>query len=84
MQRTLFGSGIRKSARIVHFEAMDEDRRRTLLELIELADDSSPNACWDDARAADLLRSQSSPDELREIGAAESLIAHIFAERHAG
>ena len=62
---------------------MDENRRKTLLALIELAGDTSPNACWDDARAVALLRSQASEDELRELGASESLIAHIFAEQHA-
>ena len=84
VQRTLFGSGIVNRRALYTSASMDEDRRRTLLELIELADDSSPNACWDDARAASLLRSQSTADELRELGAAESLIAHIFAEPHAG
>ena len=61
---------------------MDEGRRRTLLELIELADESSPNACWDDARAMQLLRSQSTPEELRELGASAGLIEHVFAENH--
>lgn len=62
---------------------MDETRRKTLLALIDLAGDSSPNACWDDARAIALLRSQATPAELRELGASEGLIAHIFAEQHA-
>jgi hypothetical protein len=63
---------------------MDEDRRRTLQTLLELAGESSPTACWDDARAIALLRSQATREELREAGASESLIAHIFAEEHAG
>ncbi|HEY0143702.1 MAG TPA: hypothetical protein VGF48_22615 [Thermoanaerobaculia bacterium] len=63
---------------------MDEDRRRTLLSLIELADGNSPNACWDDRRAMELLRSRSTADELRELGATEELIEHVFAEEHAG
>jgi hypothetical protein len=58
---------------------MDDRRRRTLLELIELADESTPGACWDDERAMQLLRSQTTADELRELGASEGLIEHVFA-----
>ena len=61
---------------------MDEGRRRTLLELIELADESTPGACWDDERARQLLRSQATAEELRELGASEGLIEHVFAEPH--
>lgn len=61
---------------------MDEDRRRTLLELIELADDSTPTACWDDAQALRLLRNHATADELRELGASEGLIEHVYAETH--
>jgi hypothetical protein len=63
--------------------AVDESRRKTLLTLIQLAGENSPNACWDDRRALDLLRREASEDELRELGASETLIAHIFAEQHA-
>jgi hypothetical protein len=59
---------------------MDEDRRRTLLELIELADESSPSACWDDAQALRLLRNNATAAELRELGASEGLIEHVYAE----
>ena len=59
---------------------MDEDRRRTLLELIELADDSTPSACWDDAQAMRLLRSNATAEELRELGASEGLIEQVYAE----
>lgn len=62
---------------------MDESRRKTLQALLDLAGESSPTACWDDARAIALLRSQATPDELRELGASESMIEHIFAEKHA-
>lgn len=62
-------------------ETEEERRIHTLRTLIEMADDSSPNLCWDDKRAADLLRSQSSPDELRVLGASDSLIRHIFGDR---
>lgn len=55
------------------------ERRKTIETLLGLAEDSSPNACWDDGRAEDLLRSQSSPEELREYGASERTIEHIFS-----
>jgi len=77
----LFGSGIEIGAHCT-LRVVDESRRKTLRVLIDLANESSPNACWDDARAIALLRSQATPEELRELGASESLIAHIFAEQH--
>ena len=58
---------------------MDEDRRRTLLELIELADESTPGACWDDSQALRLLRNNATAEELRELGASEGLIEHVYA-----
>jgi hypothetical protein len=62
--------------------AVTDDRRKTLQALIDLAEESSPTACWDDARAVELLRSQSTAEELRELGASERLIEHVFLERH--
>ncbi len=59
----------------------EERRRATLRTLIELAEGSSPQDCWDDGRAEDLLRSQSSPDELRELGMSEQMIRRIFPEQ---
>jgi hypothetical protein len=59
----------------------DDRRRATLLTLIELAQGSNPNDCWDDQRAEDLLRSQSTPEELRELGMSEQMIERIFAEK---
>jgi hypothetical protein len=59
---------------------LDEARRKTLLTLLSLAEASSPNDCWDDKRAEDLLRSQSTAEELRELGASEKMIEHIFGE----
>jgi hypothetical protein len=59
----------------------DDRRRATLRTLIELAQQSNPNDCWDDQRAEDLLRSQSSAEELRELGASESIIARIFGAK---
>lgn len=59
---------------------MDESRRRTLLALLDLAGESSPTACWDDRRALSLLRKQATAEDLRELGADEQMIAHIYAE----
>lgn len=64
--------------------AVDESRRRTLETLIELATENSASACWDDRRAIELLRRESTAEELRELGAGDQLIAHIFAEQHGG
>jgi hypothetical protein len=77
-----FREGHRESARIVHFEGVTDDRRKTLQVLIELAEESSPTACWDDGRAIELLRAQTTAAELRELGASEGLIEHVFAEPH--
>ena len=62
---------------------MDENRRRTLLSLIDLAADNSPNACWDDKRAVELLRTQSTAAELRELGIDDGMIAFVFPEEKA-
>ena len=63
--------------------AVDENRRRTLRTLIELAEENSPSACWDDRRAMELLRKEATAEELRELGMDEQMIAHVFAEEHA-
>lgn len=55
-----------------------ESRRKTLLTLISLAEGHSPNDCYDDQRAEELLRSQSTPEELRELGMDEKMIERIF------
>ena len=57
---------------------MDDGRRKTLQTLIALAEDGDAASCYDDLRAESLLRSQSSPEELRAIGANEQTIQHIF------
>ena len=62
----------------------DAARRKTLQTLIELAEGSSPSDCWDDARAEDLLRSQSTPAELRELGMSEEMIERVFRESGVG
>jgi 6-pyruvoyltetrahydropterin/6-carboxytetrahydropterin synthase len=61
---------------VEHHEA--EERRKTLQTLIGLAEDSSPANCWDDGRAEDLLRSQTNPEEARELGMSEGLIERVF------
>ncbi|HEX6179142.1 MAG TPA: 6-carboxytetrahydropterin synthase [Thermoanaerobaculia bacterium] len=58
----------------------DEERRKTLRALIDLAQGSNPADCWDDRRAEELLRSQSSPEELRELGASQETIEHLFQQ----
>jgi hypothetical protein len=55
-----------------------------LLALLHLAEESSPSACWDDRRAAELLRGEATAEELLSLGASEALVAWIFAEQHAG
>lgn len=80
VQRMDFGSGIVESARIVHFAEVDESRRKTLLTLIELATENSPASCWDDRRAVQVLRRESTADELRELGVEEPMIEFVFAE----
>jgi 6-pyruvoyltetrahydropterin/6-carboxytetrahydropterin synthase len=56
----------------------DTARRKTLQTLIELAERSNPADCWDDRRAEDLLRSQSTPNEVRELGMSEEMIARVW------
>jgi len=57
---------------------VDTERRKTLETLIELAAGSSPADCWDDRRAEELLRSQSTPEEVRELGMSEEMIARVW------
>jgi 6-pyruvoyltetrahydropterin/6-carboxytetrahydropterin synthase len=77
----LFGSGIvgRGALYTSLVEPTDDGaRRKTLQTLIELAEGSSPADCWDDGRAEDLLRSQSTPAEVRELGMSEQMIARVW------
>jgi 6-pyruvoyltetrahydropterin/6-carboxytetrahydropterin synthase len=59
-------------------QKLDSERRKTLETLLALAEESNPGSCYDDEHAQDLLRSQSSPEELRAAGASEQTIEHIF------
>lgn len=81
-QRMLLGSGIVERRALYTSRSVTDDRRKTLLTLIELAEESSPGSCWDDQRAIDLLRSQSSAEELRALGVSERTIEHVFPESH--
>jgi 6-pyruvoyltetrahydropterin/6-carboxytetrahydropterin synthase len=77
----LFGRGIvgRGALYTSAVEPKDETaRRKTLQTLIELARGSSPADCWDDRRAENLLRSQSTADEVRELGMSEEMIARVW------
>jgi hypothetical protein len=58
---------------------MDEERQKTLELLVDLARTNDPASCWDQDRARTLLRNQSTPEELRQIGVDPVLIDHIFA-----
>jgi hypothetical protein len=58
----------------------DLRRRKTIETLIALATNSDPNGCWDDSRAEDLLRSQSTPAEVRDAGMDEAMIRRIWSE----
>ena len=58
----------------------DEARRKTLQTLITLAESSNPADCWDDSRAEDLLRSQSSAEEVRALGMSELMIERVFGQ----
>lgn len=59
---------------------MDEDRRQTLLLLVELSRTTDAASCWDQERAERLLKTQSTPDELREIGVSSDEIERLFEE----
>lgn len=72
----LLGRGMNRRA--LYTSGVDENRRKTLSTLIALAEASNPAACWDDSRAEALLRSQSSPQEVRELGMSEEMIEHVF------
>ena len=56
----------------------EAERKRTLRTLMELAEGTGPSACYDDQRVVELLRSQSSAEEMRELGMSEPLIQVIF------
>jgi 6-pyruvoyltetrahydropterin/6-carboxytetrahydropterin synthase len=79
----LFGSGTGAHCTLRAVAATD-DRIETLRTLIELAEGSTPNACWDDQRAEELLRSQTNAEEARSLGMSEALAARIFGQTAKG
>lgn len=58
-----------------------EDRQRTLRVLVELAIANDPRSCYDGARAEALLRSQSSFEELLELGVDREFLVRIWPEK---
>lgn len=85
VQRTLFGSGNRRALYTSDVQQKsDGPREKTLRTLIDLAGSSNPADCWGDGRAEELLRSQSTPEELRALGADELTIEHLFSATRAG
>jgi 6-pyruvoyltetrahydropterin/6-carboxytetrahydropterin synthase len=62
----------------LYTSGVDDNRRKTLTTLIALAEASNPADCWDDTRAESLLRSQSNPEEARELGMNEEMIKRVF------
>lgn len=61
---------------------MDENRHKTLLTLVSLAEENSAAACWDDRRAVELLRKETTAEELRAIGVNERMIEYVFPGNH--
>lgn len=85
----LFGSGMRRALYTESLDTaasrrrdlrMDEARRKTLQTLVTLWQEREAPGCYDRDDAANLLRSQSSSDELREIGIDDETIARIWPE----
>lgn len=56
----------------------EEQRLKTIRTLMRLAEGNSASSCWDDRRAEELLRNESTADELRSLGMSEAMIQHIF------
>jgi len=73
----LFGSGMRGA---LYTCTMDEERRKTLQTLVALWREPERLTCWGSEDAAHLLRTQSSAEELREIGVDEETIEMIWPE----
>lgn len=57
---------------------MDDNRRSTLEALVELAMADDPVPCYDGAMAERLLRSQSSREELAEIGVDPVILERLW------
>jgi hypothetical protein len=57
---------------------MDDDRRKTLEALVDIAMADDPVPCYDGAMAERLLRSQSSREELAAIGVAPAILERLW------
>jgi len=57
---------------------MDDDRRKTLQALVDIAMADDPVPCYDGTMAERLLRSQSSRAELAEIGVAPAILERLW------
>lgn len=57
-----------------------EDRKKTLEALVEIASAGGDTECWHNERAEHLVRSQSSPEEFRELGISDELLRRIWPE----
>jgi len=53
-----------------------------LLTLVSLASENSATACWDDRRAVELLRKETTRGELESLGVDHSMINYLFPEPH--
>jgi len=59
---------------------VDDDRRKTLQVLVDLAMADDPAPCFDGAMAERLLRSQSSKEELASIGIDPMMLERLWPE----
>lgn len=69
------------SAQLVYTPRVVDSREETLRFLVEIASSSDTSSCFNDDRAAALLRSESTEEELRGLGVDEALIEWIWQER---
>lgn len=53
-----------------------------LLTLVSLASENSATACWDDRRAVELLRKETTRSELESLGVEQPMINYLFPEPH--
>lgn len=71
-------SGLPSKSRATIRNGVDDERRKTLLTLVELAEGWDAAGCWDPERAITLLRGQSSAEELRSIGISDEIVSRIW------
>jgi hypothetical protein len=57
---------------------MNEERRKTLRVLVDLAMADDPVSCYDGAMAERLLRAQTNREELAEIGVDELILERLW------